>query len=73
MPTITSEQLISLNELNLTKGVSKTIMDHIVEYKHQEYARGDSLHQWENAFQQQAINNYNLAMKMTTSILFNAG
>ena len=40
---LTSEKPISLTELNLTEGISGTIMDQIVEYKCWEWARDDAL------------------------------
>ena len=48
-------------------------MDQIVEHKCHECSRNDALCQWKNEVQQQAIKNYNNAIRMTASISFKAG
>ena len=61
------------NEVNLSQGLARTIIDQIIEYKCQERARNEALIQWEKELVDQDREIFDNCLKMTTGVVFWAG
>ena len=61
------------NELNLSQGLARTVMDQIIEYKCQEQARNEALIQWEQELVNRNREIFDNCLKMTAGVPFWAG